>query len=54
MVHEIIQAQCPNCSPHEPVPHDILEENPDILIKCTLCDAIHPYHSEKRKKQISG
>jgi len=50
MVHEIIQAQCPNCSPHEPVPHDILKEKPDILIKCTLCDAIHPYYSEKKVK----
>ncbi len=50
MVHEIIQAQCPNCSPHEPVPHDILKEKPDILIKCTLCGTIHPYYSEKKKK----
>ena len=50
MVHEIIQAQCPNCSPDAPVPHDILKEEPDILIKCTTCGTIHPHYSGKKQK----
>jgi uncharacterized Zn finger protein len=51
MVHEIIQAQCPDCSPDEPVPHSILKEKPDLLIKCIQCGAIHPHHIEKKRKK---
>jgi uncharacterized Zn finger protein len=51
MVHEIIQAQCPDCSPDEPVPHSILKEKPYLLIKCTQCDAVHPHHIEKKRKK---
>jgi uncharacterized Zn finger protein len=50
MVHEIIRAQCPQCSTDEPVPHEILKERPTLLIKCTLCSAIHPHFTEKKKK----
>lgn len=49
MEHEIIQAECPECSPDEPVPHTILKERPGLLVKCTQCDSIHPHLKEKTR-----
>lgn len=49
MEHEIIQAECPECSPDGTVAHDILKEAPSLLVKCTLCGAIHPHTTEKKR-----
>ncbi|MCL7413030.1 MAG: hypothetical protein M8353_05370 [ANME-2 cluster archaeon] len=49
MEHEIIQMECPECSPDEPVPHTILKERPGLLVKCTQCDSIHPHQKEKTR-----
>lgn len=47
MVHEILQAICPVCSQDEPIPHRILKEKPDLLIKCMQCNAVHSHSMEK-------
>ena len=49
MEHEIIQVECPECSPDEPVPHNILKEKPGLLVKCTQCDTVHPHQKEKTR-----
>ena len=49
MVHEIIRTYCPECSPDEHVAHEIVKDGPGLLIKCTLCNAIHPHGTEKKK-----
>jgi uncharacterized Zn finger protein len=40
---EIIQAKCPECSTDKPVPHKILKETNELLIQCTLCNAVHSH-----------
>lgn len=47
MVHEIIQTYCAQCSPDEMVPHTILKEGTEPLIKCKQCGAIHIYRKQK-------
>ncbi|MCD4845205.1 MAG: hypothetical protein K8R25_12035 [Methanosarcinales archaeon] len=49
MVHEIIQTHCAQCSPDEMVPHTILKEGTEPLIKCKQCGAIHQYRIPKTK-----
>ncbi|MCL7415300.1 MAG: hypothetical protein M8349_04480 [ANME-2 cluster archaeon] len=49
MEHEIIQVECPECSPDEPVPHNILKEKPGMLLKCTQCESVHPHQKEKTR-----